>query len=712
MQVFRKSRQYDSKLQSLFTVAIGAIGSACSGAPKSVALDANSPELGLDRGDVYVHVGVMREVSGARRRLELTPLLDPKTVFDHLKGSRQQERVSSSSLQFGGGVDVSTGLALGSQTVKSTTSRTDGTRTTAASTAATTEKSGVTPDGATGEVLSSEGEAKGSEASSQLSSGSEKADTYGRMAEAAPLATRLTPIAPSTTALGASYHSLLYATAETILAGQGLEALFNVDALPEGRVFLTLPIVISVQPGRITRTNYVSETLIDLKAFRPCGIEGLSVVAVAPLGLSAFAGDSNLAARAIQVSASAGIPVGAALAQVKGGLTKEDIEALAVVARRPEVQVSIEGSIVRVRYLGNAGLEQTVHLTPTTLNVEAMILAQRQAFDESACRNALSEHVTSTSFDENGKPIAAQRGQHPMEGQASANAGLDQKLTLEKAWNISESIAQIGREARAPLPFDFSGAQGRTGGALLVGVTWMFVPTEKLSKGPWSWLTYSMGRWELSPLYVYARPPVRVSSLVQGPGGDLLATVAEGSDEGWRLCVTLKNVTAGGAVSEEKFEFVKKKADPLVGSLRFTLKKPLAKDAFAYVSARPFSTNTCDGDANWTLLPVKVVPSPQSDPAEKVIKVTFLQGALESAAIVVRVEYEAPTDQVVVRINGAAATIRSFEPRKKDGTLIGGTLYASIAQRLSRKDDLERRVRVDITAKDYPVVSTEIRAVW
>ena len=124
------------------------------------------------------------------------------------------------------------------------------------------------------------------------------------------------------------------------------------------------------------------------------------------------------------------------------------------------------------------------------------------------------------------------------------------------------------------------------------------------------------------------------------------------------------------------------------------------------------STSLCDAETNWVLAPVKVVKAVPATAPEKAIKLKSIQAALESAAVVVRLEYEAPADKVTVWFNGTAAEIRRLEVRKKDSKAVGGVVYAALAQRLSRREDPDRRIQVDVAAEGYDPVSTEVRAIW
>lgn len=233
--------------------------SACPRPLQSQAL-VPSAQLELDRGSVDVHLGGMREVRPGRRRVELSGLLDPKQVFEAIRTSRQADSSSMRLSRAQAGIDVSTGLAVDSEALKSTLA----TGTSAKSTSAASQdgEQGDSADGATSSTSATS--STGYERSGDSSATSETTTNLSRPSGASAPAFQLTPTAPSASGLSASYHSLLYATTETVLAGQALESLFNVDAAPEGYVMVSVPIVVTIEPGRVTRSNYVVETTVQL----------------------------------------------------------------------------------------------------------------------------------------------------------------------------------------------------------------------------------------------------------------------------------------------------------------------------------------------------------------------------------------------------------------------------------------------------------------
>lgn len=76
---------------------------------------------------------------------------------------------------------------------------------------------------------------------------------------------------------------------------------------------------------------------------------------------------------------------------------------------------------------------------------------------------------------------------------------------------------------------------------------------------------------------------------------------------------------------------------------------------------------------------------------------------MESNAIAVRLEIEAPEidGDPVVLVNGAPAAKRDFKIEARDGTL-RGVLYVQVAQKVERKDEHGRTLRIDVRAKTKP----------
>lgn len=680
--------------------------SACPRPLQSQAL-VPSAQLELDRGSVDVHLGGMREVRPGRRRVELSGLLDPKQVFEAIRTSRQADSSSMRLSRAQAGIDVSTGLAVDSEALKSTLA----TGTSAKSTSATSQdgEQGDSADGATSSTSATS--STGYERSGDSSATSETTTNLSRPSGASAPAFQLTPTAPSASGLSASYHSLLYATTETVLAGQALESLFNVDAAPEGYVMVSVPIVVTIEPGRVTRSNYVVETTVQLWNEEACGIADARVVAVAPLGLTEFVSHSSLAATALQLSAGAGIPVGAALTQLKGALTREELDALAHVGRRPEFQVGIRDAIVgdgapliHFRYLGTESLRGGVRLQPATLNAEILMLISTSQVKEKDCKDALERWIQQTS----GAPRTAaaaeeRRNDKPEEARLKASFLFRE---YQEALNLQPSLSGLS-------------VRGRPAAISLAGISWAFKPTEALSDGTWTPTdaTYFDGNYEPVILNVYNRLPAKVDSLTQGPGGELLVSLSD-SDfaSDWTFCADVVDDSGKRQPVHYAFEAKLKRN---ISTLRLHLATPLTKDGFAYVTVRrpgePDCRNPGPDEANWLLMPVKLAKAPKEPVEEKAIKLKSVQASLESAAVVVRLEYGAPLDpakDVTVSLNGEKPQLRRVEPLKEKGQIVGGVMYVALPQALKRDKDPDRRVRVDVSAKDYPTASIDLRATW
>jgi hypothetical protein len=291
---------------------------ACSGGDlRSRPLDASGFDLRIERGTIEIVPAVMKEAVVGERRLDLTDLIKIGDVFKAI-----DSQLSASSMQ---SRSVATSLSVG------------------VSIGAAAPSGGSDGDAGAGSGGGgSAGDDGGSEAPAPQSGASP----------------------PSTPALTVPYHEALLSAVETVLGGQALEDLYDIDAVPQGYGLYVVPIVASFTPGTVTRTDYSAEATLTLCAGGDVP-EEFRIIAAAPAGFSRIVSDAASDLNQLTLGAALAGQVGALA--VSGAFSRivTELRELSQVQAVPQFQVATPDSrtVGRAvfRQSGRPGLARPAH---------------------------------------------------------------------------------------------------------------------------------------------------------------------------------------------------------------------------------------------------------------------------------------------------------------------------------------------------------------
>jgi len=647
----RTGNPRDGSIRALAAVMLALLPTACGPRPpltQPIYGATGEPEHDLDLGRVEVYAGIIRELP-VRKRLNLDALLIPSNVFEEIKQSRRAAQQYIRSRQFQGGAG---GAGLVPMSVDPTAKQA---------------------------ALRSTTDARTTEVPSEQSEESRA------------------------TAVAAPYHQILYATADAVLGGRALESLYNVESIPNGYYLFSMPIVLSFEPGRVTREGYIAQADIALSRAK-VALNDITIMAVAPAGFTSFSNQASVLAEALGLSLTAAIPYGGLLFDAEARSAMETLQRFEEVARRPEFQVSISSrSGLRIRYLGlqssvNDGRRVRTAMQPATFNAEILLVAKLADLAQTKEQRCATIVATGTKIQSSTK---------------------QQKQACEAA-PVSE-----GRTLLASFGY---------------GGTWSFIPVDPLANHrEWDASGYGDSFAGTAAVYKALDPLPRIAKIVEGPGKTVLVQV-DGDPRAACFCVEVFDgpsgigpnlVTNGGyCVQEEEVHRSR--------SLRLGFPAPpqgqpatsrLEKGALARVAVAPFSTDggpaVCAGAAGWNVHPVETLAERERSrtdaPSTLVIKAA--EGIMETNAIVVRLEIEAPELEgpPEVFVNGGSAGKRDFKVDVEDGTA-RGVLYVKIPQKVSPEDEHGRTLRIDVRAKSKPAqgqkegeplfASTQVLAKW
>jgi hypothetical protein len=702
----------------------------------SVPLKSSGDEEQLDRGEVHVHLGVMRELTVGTKRLDLGGLLDPIKVFDEIRKGRSADHVSAVSRQLQAGVNLSTLVQTGQEVA--TKSSSDESR---------DRKDDV------GSKVDKDGEADTTTSSTATGSkdgqSTERKDTFSRSAGATAPASRLDTSLPSAGGLSASYHHLLYATADTVLGGRALESLYNIEAIPKDTKFFSVPVVVSFEPGRVTRVDYSVEAKVEMLE-SDCGLRDVSIVAVAPAGFATFANEASLLADSLRASIAAAIPFGALVGDAQISAALEKVEKFAAVARRPEFQVSmVSNRSFKIRYLGTERLsdgKSAVDLSPVTFDAELLLIGKfgtpsGTKADPAACLKDIHQQLQTLGVDscsprkEPGLPTCASASSTGTEATDSKDEPRPKSLgQLEVTFDrLVGNEERVVSQSPTVSPAAGRDAYSVSSGALTFVSTWEYRPLYPLASGfftseKWSEDRYGDSQVGYAPVYQTPEPGIAVGSVSAAPGPALLVETKGPSS---RICLCLlaydeASQLAGAAalqtsVAPRCFE----KAAATSRTLLFPLTRAVGKGAVARVAAvewpgadssKPLEPACRDKEQGWTVFAVKPAEGISKEEPAATLTLRSASAVLETDTLAVRLDLEGPlVGEPKVRVNGTVASVRSFAGRKN-----GGVVYVTVAQKVARKDEHERVLYIDVVATkvgdEKPPkelnVSTELRAKW
>ncbi len=350
----KHKQAWRGRITPAFLVVLGL--AACGSSPMYTSpLPTSSP---IDVGEISVAVPLVREQSAVTTKLDLTALLNPQAVFNFIQASVQNGATIGTSQSVNAQLNVGT-LAPSPSTAS---------------------------------------------ASSDAGSGGTSGGTDAGVVAPAP-ATTPTPVAASNLPVAASFHDILYETADDILGAHALQNLYNTALVPDHYRLFTIPVTASFTPGRITRTNYTAQVTLGLC---PDGTEPEKprIIAVAPAGFSRFMVEDlnrqRMLALGLALQASSGAVTG-------GGSVSallQQYNDLVANMRRPELQVTItQPSEVKIRYLGyNAEASQAgddklgnVTLVPSTFNLELLVMADPEVLRRNVCDHELTPPTTNVT---------------------------------------------------------------------------------------------------------------------------------------------------------------------------------------------------------------------------------------------------------------------------------------------------------------------------
>jgi hypothetical protein len=309
----------------------------------------SSPSEEIVDGRISVHPVVMQQAQGDTKRLDFNDLLQADKVFTSIASSTQALGSSSSSSQTTVAVAVN-----------------------------------------------------GSAAAATVAAGPDDAG-----ADAAPSAAPL-PAPPSAAGLSSAYHDLLYATADTILGGETLKDIYNVEAIPNHTLFV-VPIVASVAPGHATREGYTAEARLTFNCPKEVARGNFNVLAVAPAGFTRIVTQTSSMLRQLGFGTSVSLPTLSKLT-AEGSFSQltDQLDQLAQIVGRPDFQVTIESaSTVRIRFLGREKFKGGVALESATYDTEVLILAKSVEACEATPAHAANAEAAGDAGGETDGPARA-----------------------------------------------------------------------------------------------------------------------------------------------------------------------------------------------------------------------------------------------------------------------------------------------------------------
>ena len=306
----------------------------CAVTHKSLPLpDKHIPEL--DLGSISIHPTWIKELKVDEKRLDLSSLLNAEKVFNIIKNTKQANIDRQKSIQQNLRLGVySPLLTVSSETIKQ--SETNNIEDTSDESSIERVKNlpvlGKSEHEALLNIMSGNGEG-----------------------------------------LTAPFHELMYATANTILGGQALQNLYNINSIPENYGLYVIPTITSFNPGRITRENYIGKATLT---FFNVHSDNFRIIAVAPAGFTRLVAEtiSHLRQRGIDLALAAQTGT----TGITGGFEQvmEKMDRLAHVLQQPDFTVTInEYNSVTMRYLGQESFKGANHLQEATYNTEIIILA-------------------------------------------------------------------------------------------------------------------------------------------------------------------------------------------------------------------------------------------------------------------------------------------------------------------------------------------------
>lgn len=302
---------------------------ACVGSTlRSQPLTASGFDLEVERGTIEVVPAMMKQAVVGDRRLDLTDLINVDDVFKAIDG-----QLSASAMQ--------------SQSV------------------VTSLLGGVTVGATAGDAGSTSGEGGGG------------GDDGGASPPAA---------APSPPTLTAPYHEVLLSAVQTVLGGQALQDLYDVDSVPQGYGLYAVPVVASFTPGTVTGTNYSAEASLQLCAGVEPPLGDFRIIAAAPAGFTRIVSDTASDVDTLALGAALTGQIGQLAATGAFSRVVTQLRELSQVDGVAQFQVAIPDSrTVKVRYFGNqTGSDSRVTLSPATFNSEILVIATEKALERCA----------------------------------------------------------------------------------------------------------------------------------------------------------------------------------------------------------------------------------------------------------------------------------------------------------------------------------------
>ena len=657
-------------------------------------------ELDLDRGSVHVHLGIAREVPVGTKRLDLSKLLDAEKVFEEIKKGRRSARDVTISRQVDGSVVIST---LAPESTESTISSevsggATGSRTSASASESATSQ-GTSADGHTSSdtTTASSSTTNAMDTTATTNDGSSVTEKSTRMGSAGAPEGRVAAPSPSPPELSAPYHQLLYATADTILGGRALQELYNVSALPKGYHLVSLPVMASFKPGRITGLDYTAEVRIDLLA-KSCGLEDATIVAVGPAGFSGFVNDASSVFEGISASFGVAIPFEAFLASAKVGTILEELRRFAEVVRSPEFHVSIESPTrLNVSYLGTKfeqGKKWHTRLVPSNFAAELLVVGKPP-------KNADPVSCTATAT---GTATALLNNYFP----PTADPSMLERLGLELTSFVAAPVA-VSPAKQAILSEELVSVSAVDTLGIPYLSTWSFRPTLPLNGERWAPSAYGDFSVGQAKLYLSPTVGVLVSKAARIPGDDKRVLLSlKGPTAKGKLCVVLTD-------QQRVYELADREMD---STLLVQFDSDIPKTDTALRIKFIESGNSCESvDAqNWRVLTLGKLEDKTEIPPS--LKIQSATGILETDELVVKLELDGPlAKQPTVRINGMTATVRSYTQRPTNGDAKGATLFAAVAEKSSEEHTRFRTLEVRVEGEAQGVgtaitASTTVVAYW